>query len=527
MREPVDRFSRWLPWAALGLVLLVVVAVRVRLLTVPLERDEGEYAYIGSLLLHGVPPWAEAWNMKWPGVYALYALLIGVGGPNVAAIHAGLLVASAWSALACALLARRWFGDGAAAVAGAACAAASVSPAVFGLWAHAEQFAVAAALAGLLLAQHARGRGGLAGAGLLLGAAVVVKQNAAPLALFGALGVTLTHARGRRAESLARLGAFGAGIIAMPAVTLAGLWAAGVFPRFWFWTVTYAASYGSQVSLGRGLGDLELALRRLWHDQAVWWAAAALGLAAPLWNAELRRGVGFGAALLAAGLVGASLGFYFRPQYFVLALPGLALLAGAGAQALPLRSPRAHGWACAGLAAAGLVTPIGVRSDVLVRATPDQASRAVYALNPFPEAVVLGREIAARTRPGDRIAVLGSEPEIPFYAGRRSATGYIYAYPLMEPQPYARAMQEEMVAQLEAARPEILVWVNVSTSWLMRAESPHVLLDWAASAAQSDYDAVGVADILPGGTRYVFGEAARSYQPESKYWVSVLQRRQP
>jgi hypothetical protein len=527
MREPVDRFSRRLSWAALALLLLAVAAVRVRLLGVPLERDEGEYAYIGSLLLHGVAPWAEAWNMKWPGVYAVYALLIGLGGPNAAAIHAGLLVANVWSALACALLARRLFGDAAALVAGTAYAATSLSSAVLGPWAHAEQFAVGLALGGLLLAHGARGPRGLAGAGLLLGAAVVVKQNAAPLAAFGALWVAATRARGPRAESLPRLGAFAAGAAAVPAATLLALWAAGVFPRFWFWTMTYAASYGSQVSLGDGLEALAFALRRLWSAQGAWWLAAAVGLAAPLWNAGVRRGVAFAAALFAAGLLGASLGLYFRPQYFVLALPGLALLAGAAAHALPLRSARAHAGACAGLAAAGLVTPIGVESAVLLRATPEQAARAVYGVNPFPEAVVLGRELAARTAPGDRIAVLGSEPELFFYSGRRSATGYIYVYPLMEPQPYARSMQEEMVSQLRAARPEMLVYVNVAVSWLMRSDSPRALVDWAAATAAAEYEAVGVADILPEGTRYVFGEAARGYQPVSRNWVSLLRRRRP
>jgi hypothetical protein len=527
MREPVDRFSRRLSWAALALVLLAVAAVRVRLLGVPLERDEGEYAYIGSLLLHGVAPWAEAWNMKWPGVYAVYAALIGIGGPNVAAIHAGLLLANLWSSLACALLARRLLGDGAAVVAGAGYAAASLSTAVLGLWAHAEQFGVAAALGGLLLALGARGRRGLAGAGLLLGAAVVIKQNAAPLALFGALWLVATRARGPRAESLPRLAAFAAGAAAVPAATLLWLWLAGVFPRFWFWTVTYAATYGSQVSVSDGLQVLELTLPLIWRAQAVWWCAAAVGLAAPLWNAGARRGVAFAAGLFAAGFAGASFGLYFRPQYFVLALPGLALLAGAAAHALPLRSARAHAAACAGLAAAGLVTPMGVEWAVLLRATPEQASRAVYSVNPFPEAVVLAREIAARTAPGDRIAVLGSEPELFFYSGRRSATGYIYAYPLMEPQPYARAMQEEMIGELRAARPEIMVYVNVAVSWLMRTDSPRALVEWAASTAEADYEAVGVADILPEGTRYVFGEAARGYLPQGRNWVSLLQRRRP
>ena len=45
---------------ALGLAALVVAAIRLRIADVPLERDEGEYAYFAQLLLQGVAPWAEA-----------------------------------------------------------------------------------------------------------------------------------------------------------------------------------------------------------------------------------------------------------------------------------------------------------------------------------------------------------------------------------------------------------------------------------------------------------------------------------
>lgn len=38
--------------------------------TAPLERDEGEYAYAGQLMLQGIPPYQLAYNMKLPGTYA-------------------------------------------------------------------------------------------------------------------------------------------------------------------------------------------------------------------------------------------------------------------------------------------------------------------------------------------------------------------------------------------------------------------------------------------------------------------------
>ena len=58
--------------------------------------------------------------------------------------------------------------------------------------------------------------------------------------------------------------------------------------------------------------------------------------------------------------------------------------------------------------------------------------------------------------------MLGSEPQIYFYSQRRSATGYLYTYPLMEPQPFARRMQEEMIREIESTQPEFVVLVLVS-----------------------------------------------------------------
>ena len=38
-------------------VLALVAVARLRLLAFPLERDEGEYAYAGQLILQGIPPY--------------------------------------------------------------------------------------------------------------------------------------------------------------------------------------------------------------------------------------------------------------------------------------------------------------------------------------------------------------------------------------------------------------------------------------------------------------------------------------
>jgi hypothetical protein len=77
---------------ALGLLVLVMLAtagVRLRLLDIPLDRDEGEYGYVGQLLLQAVPPYTQAYNFKMPGIYAVYALMLAVFGGRPPAFTLG------------------------------------------------------------------------------------------------------------------------------------------------------------------------------------------------------------------------------------------------------------------------------------------------------------------------------------------------------------------------------------------------------------------------------------------------------
>jgi hypothetical protein len=91
-------------WLVAAGVFGVVVAIRIRLLGVPLERDEGEYAYAGQLILQGVPPYALAYNMKFPGTYAAYAAIMSIFGQTIPGIHLGLLFVNAATVVVVVLL---------------------------------------------------------------------------------------------------------------------------------------------------------------------------------------------------------------------------------------------------------------------------------------------------------------------------------------------------------------------------------------------------------------------------------------
>ena len=147
----LPKVLRYRAWILVGLTILFVVVVRVRLREMPLERDEGEYAYAGQLMLKGVPPYREIYAMKLPGTYAAYALIMAVLGQTPAGIHLGLAVINATSIILMFLLGRKLLGEAAGVAAAVAFALLSLSPSVLGLSGHATHFVVLAALGGILL----------------------------------------------------------------------------------------------------------------------------------------------------------------------------------------------------------------------------------------------------------------------------------------------------------------------------------------------------------------------------------------
>ena len=80
MTDKIERRNRpqRIAWSVLAATVLgLTIASRIRLLGIPLERDEGEYAYAGQLMLQGIAPYKLAYNMKFPGTYAAMMSIFG------------------------------------------------------------------------------------------------------------------------------------------------------------------------------------------------------------------------------------------------------------------------------------------------------------------------------------------------------------------------------------------------------------------------------------------------------------------
>lgn len=516
----------------MGLVLLTTAAIRIRLANLPLERDEGEYAYMGQLLLNGIPPYGEATSMKWPGTHLVYAAIMAVFGQTTAGIHAGLVLTSLTSSFLLFLLGRRIAGTVCGSATATAHSVLSIGTPTLGLAAHASHFIVLASLAGFsfLDSRRANSYWRLCVSGALFGFACLLKQTGAA---FGVLGLawiawqSLVRERAGWRRSLVRFAAFGGGALLPLAVTGLWLWAAGVWASFWLWTVQYPRAYVSLISLSDGLESLGLMARELFGAAPVLWMVAAVGLAVLLRWPAMRGWRAFMLALLATAFGAVCAGLYFRGHYFLLLMPAIALLVGVAMAALVERIASCR--STLALAIPGLLLlgssaqALWAGRDIFFWLSAVDASRVIYYPNPFPEAVLIGQYLREHTGQDARIAVIGSEPEIYFYAKRRAATPFLYVYPLVERQPFSSKMQAEFIQGVETADPDYVVFVSIPNSWLAEPDSDRALFRWFGQYAQKHLHEVAMIELVsPQRTEYRWARDTVELRPRTARWIAVL-----
>ena len=377
-------------------VLVLIAMVRLRLLNFSLERDEGEYAYAGQLLLQGIPPYQLAFNMKFPGTYAMYAVIMWLFGETPAGIHFGVTIITTLTALMLYWLGKKMLDPMAGMVAATSYAVLAANTALFGLAGHATHFAAFFATAGLCLMWQARQTTRwqpAAVAGILFGLATLMIQPAAIIGVW-AFGVFV-------GDSLIKNRTFGIRTARIPAAFAAGavlplglcclwLWCAGVFHQFWFWTVDYARQYISIVSISDIGSQFWWSVRSMASEDFWLWLPCLAGLGMIWFDERLRPTRVWLLGFALASLLTTVPGYYFRTHYFLLVLPALGLLAGctvSGACELWRRkagATRFSQWP-AGVFALLLIFTVIKTSDVW-RVFSAQGAHALYGAELFPEA---------------------------------------------------------------------------------------------------------------------------------------------
>jgi hypothetical protein len=331
-------------------------------------------------------------------------------------------------------------------------------------------------------------------------------------------------------ESARHGGVFIAGAAIPFAAVCIWLFAAGVFHNFWFWTFKYASQYVTETPLSQAFeqliqGTFTAAGPYLWL-----WLLGIMGSLLSIIDRNAYKHPYFISGLLFSTFLSICPGFYFRPHYFITMLPALAVSAALfitslSASAAKSRYPYILSKLPFMLVAANVLLILAFQYNFF-GLSPQEACRNVYGVNPFPEAIRVAEYIKSNTRPGDNIAVIGSEPEIYFYSGRRSATGFIYTYSLVEKgNYYSSVMQRQFAREVMGARPAYLVFVHGSNSWCVPERDVKKALWWSKPFCDKFYKPGGVVEIFYGNpARYCLKDGADCKNPASKNYLCIYKR---
>jgi len=450
-------------------IILFIAAIRIPLLGIPFERDEGEYAYIAWRSGFGELPYRDWIDQKPPGIFWAYQLALQLPLDAVRAVHLlGLIVVAAAACavyfLACRLTKPFW-----ALVCAILFGCLSTDPLVQGTAANTELFLslplLLALLATLSVATENRRLVLLALlAGGLTGIAMAFKQ----IAIFYWPLLIISHwLFAARAERLRKTLIFAAG----SAAGLTAIWIliAGWFAMhhglndFIYNVFTHNLEYIQVIPWATRLGYCRHTLQSLAGSQALIWLFAGAALIA-LWKTKRKRYLWFLAGWLLAGLAGTSASGYYFPHYFQPLIPVLCLAAALGAEMLEAApfwksAPvMARQWI---LVVALAALPVAELSPFEFVYSPREAVRAIYPGNEalFAEMPELGKHLAQSTRPDDQVFVFGAEPELLFYARRVSATRYIFLFPLYGPYSDAHAKQVETASEVSAHQPAAALYM--------------------------------------------------------------------
>jgi hypothetical protein len=517
-------------------ILLGTVLFRLRLLHMPIDRDEGEFAYAGWRMLNGGVPYLDYYNMKMPGIYGAYALLFFIFGYTIEAIRLGLILVNLANAFFVFRLASGWGSRRMGIVAAICYLVFAVQVELQGTCSHAEAFAMVFALPGMICffrAQEKKSMPVLFSSGLLFGLAFLVKQPALSFAVMAGLLLLVECIKRKQGwhyfvkSSLSLL----SGAILPLLVTAVLLASVGAGRNFKLFAFDYAQEYISYLTLQDGWHNCVTTLSKAIMPNAILWTLVAVSF--PLLIFVSRRKAAMEqTAFFIFSFIAVAAGYYFRPHYFQFLLPAAAILAASAISAWENYSEKKYpqqGWpqfiSVLFLAVAIALFVSRERTLFSIRSEEDFV-RHIYGLDFFNATKKAGEYIAAHSEPGVKVAILGAEPEIWFYAKRQAASGYMYVYPLLENHRFASDMRIQFYEEVRNSRPEILVYTSNEGTWYASPAVHAEMMEWYTRYRDSSFKRIALIDMpYNGSTVYHWTEDTAVRPGNAENYIEIYRRK--
>jgi len=535
------KYENRIIFVLLGLFISIVAIARYHLLSIPLERDEGEYAYMAKLILDGHPPYTLACNMKLPGTYYMYALIMKIFGGTDIGIHTGLAIIHIASVILLFRIVDKLIGKNAAIISAITFGVVSTSWTVLGQAAHATQFVNLFSLLGIntILKKNSEfelKRWHYILSGIYFSLAFICKQSGI---FFLVAGISIAIINSNSEYSLKSIASkviciiigFIAPIFDM--VIYFYIW--GDFESFKFWTIDFLSQYGNTVPLSMAPEMFLSSIKTITNNYTsegyiALWVISILGIIVA-YNCAIPKANKMKIyAFVIFSFLTIVPGFYFRQHYYITYLPAMSIAASLFFEFIRNKinkhySPLTASYIPLIIFLVVISYSIDSNADYLFTGNNLTRSKNIYRLNPFAESIEIGNYIKKNTLLDDKIAILGSEPQILFYADRYSATRHIYAYNWVEDQSFASKMQDESIKEIEINKPEYILYVNIDASWLLRPNSDEHIFKWANEYIAKNYHPEAIVNVKSDTIEPIISEdALSSFRPTSKDLIFIYKK---
>lgn len=513
-------------WWILGITLAMVLYTRLALLGIPLERDEGGFAYIGQHLLGSQLLYTDVFDNKLPGLYLMYWVFNLLPGSQGANIHLGLLLVQAGTLALFFPWMRKMFDLPVAAISTSLFAVSALMPGVFGFAAHATQLMMLPVVGGLRLlwdftrAPESDGRWWrLAVSGLLLGFAFTVKQPAVVFIVFAEAVLLLGN--GVWLQKMWRALVLGLASLAPFGICAGYFWMQGRFNDFWLWTYTMPTV--QTVSADDSLFYLNKLIPRMVGNHWLFWGLGVLSLGVIPFTEISRSEKAWVAGLLVLSMLSSIIGLGFIPHYFVPVIPWAAL--GIAICLNWLTTRRGNNW-LAPLASGLIFIPVLMNAGYFFKPDYARIMEDSYPWNGFSEAKAVATELKKRLKPGERIAVLGSEPQLCYYTATERCSPHLFMYPVVREHKLKQSFQQQFLRDLADCQAEYVVLTASEASWAPGfAETPFFKRDIFPKIT-AGYDLIGRANIGQIPLNIVWDEALKTHNPPKCPPMFVFKRKQ-
>lgn len=465
-------------WAIAGTAILLANAVlHLPFLDIPLERDESIYYYLGKCALDGDRPYFDFYELKPPGLFYAYALLVALFGYSAVGVHVAVMAVSFLNTMFTWFLARHIAGKRAAIIAASAFMLLSMHPAASGPHLMSEHVALLFGLPGLWLSlgyPEDSTRWKLVLGGFLLSLAVMVKQTAGVMGLsvlvyWLAYWLTQRQKWTAQKHGMALSGWLVGGLVPL-ALSYIVILVSGTTKEASFWLFDYAKLYATNIKSEEASRYFEFSWENISEGYMGYFLVAVAGLAG-VWFTRLSLAkkifLTFWTLSAAATILP---GNRFYGHYWLLAFPAIAIAGSVFFLAIShslLKKEQMPVW----LTALGVLWGMhhfGVNPRFYTAPSFDQLEQKYSSGNPFAGFKTLSENLKKRLKPTDRVAVFGADVQPLIYLGKKSPIRHIYMPFIAKGNyPEAKIWQRETMEALKAQQPEYVIFSAFPYAWML------------------------------------------------------------